>query len=52
MTLQEVIKQLEDIKDHCESMRDENDPDDIWTYDVQALDVAISELKLKESELK
>ena len=44
MTLDEVINQLKDLREHCYSMADEDDPDYIWNKDVEALDIAIKML--------
>lgn len=40
MELQKVINQLEDLKGHCESMVDKEDPDSPWQADCEALVVA------------
>lgn len=37
----EIIKQLESLREHCQSMIDANDPEDIWSADTQALNEAI-----------
>lgn len=39
MTINECIKQLRDLKNHCESMS--NEDFDIWNKDIAALDIAI-----------
>lgn len=41
MRNKKVIEQLESIKDNSRSFIDIFDPDDIWTDDIIALDVAI-----------
>lgn len=45
LTLPEVLWQLDALRDHCRSMADEADPEDIWSCDVEALDVAITALR-------
>lgn len=45
MEISEVISQLENLANHCSSMRDKDDPEDIWTVDVEALEIAASKLK-------
>lgn len=49
MNKQECIKQLEDLKKHCQYQSQDNDP--IWNDDVQALDMAIEELKRTAPEV-
>lgn len=41
MTYDEIIEQLENIKDHCSDMARGKDADEIWQKDVDALDEAI-----------
>lgn len=41
MKLEEVINQLECLKIHCEDMKDDEDPEDVWHKDVAALKIAI-----------
>ena len=45
MTMQEAIKQLEDLKSHCHEWRDKDEEDSTWEKDVQALGIAIEALK-------
>lgn len=45
MEISEVISQLENLASHCSSMKDKDDPGDIWTVDVAALETAVSKLK-------
>lgn len=40
-----MILQLEELKDHCESMIDKDDPNDTWLRDKIALSIAIRILK-------
>ena len=48
---EQVIKQLESIRSHCNEMSESNildgEPDEfnIWLHDVRALDIAIKKLK-------
>lgn len=44
MTISEIILQLENLSDHCSSMVDKDEPEDIWTYDAEALKAAVSKL--------
>ena len=50
MTLEQIIAQLCNLREHCESMIDPVEQDCIWAYDVEALDNAIerrmSDLKI------
>lgn len=41
----EMIEQLESLKEHCQSMADENDPECIWAADCEALAAAIETLR-------
>lgn len=50
MTIDECIKQLRDLKDHCESMS--NEDFDIWDKDITALDMAIKILGGSPIEMK
>lgn len=43
MDKEKVIKQLDDLKDHCEEMK--RDGDEIWGDDVEALKTAIASVK-------
>lgn len=42
----EIVKQLESLRDHCQSMVDANDPASIWWGDTEALTAAIEALSL------
>lgn len=46
MTNKEAIEQIESLADHCSSMQD--DPEDIWEKDIQALDTATKAIKENE----
>lgn len=46
MEIQKVINQLEDLKGHCESMVDKEDPDSPWQADCEALKIAIAVLQI------
>ena len=48
MLKKEVIKQLESLRAHCESMKDSGEE---WEKDVQALDIAIKELERTAQEV-
>lgn len=41
MSNKETIEQLEDLRSHCSSMIDKEDPESPWRADVEALDKAI-----------
>ena len=41
MAMSEIIKQLESLAEHCGSMIDKEEPEDIWKADVEALNQAI-----------
>ena len=41
-----IIEHLEDLRAHCQSMVDTNDPASIWWGDTEALDEAIKALSL------
>ena len=43
MTKEQVIQQLENLREHCKEFSDEND--DIFAKDVRALDFAIETIK-------
>ena len=45
MTKEEVIEQLESIKDHCKDFADIEEPDRIWHKDIAALTIAIKIIK-------
>lgn len=44
MAMSEIIKQLEELASHCDSMVDKEDPECIWKADVEALDQAVNKL--------
>lgn len=46
MDRQAVIERLEDLRDHCQSMIDKDDPASIWWGDTEALTEAIKALSL------
>lgn len=50
MTIKEAISQLESIKRDSESRIDKDDPNDIWTADVEALQIAIDVLKERDCQ--
>lgn len=41
MTKEDIISQLKSLKMNSLSFIDENDPDDIWKYDIEALNITI-----------
>ena len=41
MNIEQIISQLCNLREHCESMIDPVEQDCIWAYDVEALDNAI-----------
>ena len=45
MPIEKIISQLESLADHCDSMIDEDDPEDIWRVDTEALLEAAKKLK-------
>ena len=45
MAMSEIIKQLESLAEHCGSMIDKEEPEDIWKADVEALNQAIEKLQ-------
>lgn len=51
MTLDEVINQLKDLREHCYSMADKDDPDCVWIKDLLALDIAIEMLGGETDEI-
>lgn len=55
MKLNEAIEQLEDLKTHCITKHDTMDPDSPWEADTEALDIALSLLRVlklwKENDL-
>ena len=54
MTLEQIISQLCNLREHCESMIDPVEQDCIWAYDVEALDNAIERIggERRMSDLK
>lgn len=44
MTMNDVIKQLENLAVHCDSMIDKEDQERIWRSDVEALNEAVEKL--------
>lgn len=45
MTHEEMIAQLESLRAHCREMIHDDEPDDIWRDDVEALNAAIDAMK-------
>ena len=45
MTREEVIRQLQSLRDHCQSMMRDKDEDGIWVQDIEALDLALTALR-------
>ncbi len=45
MPIGEIIRQLESLAEHCGSMIDKDDPEDIWRADTVALQKAVKKLK-------
>ena len=52
MTMGEVVKQLESLKDHCERCAEIAIGPEIWESDVFALDVAITIAKAVDDRLR
>ena len=54
MTIEQIIAQLCNLREHCESMIDPAEQDCIWAYDVEALDNAIERMggERRMSDLK
>ena len=50
MNRKEIIKQLKNLKSHCEDFVDREEEDDVWAKDIEALEYAIK--MLEESNLK
>lgn len=48
MEIKEAINQLENLKIHCKNWAESELADEIWTKDVEALDIAIKALQEKE----
>lgn len=45
MTHEEIISQLESLREHCNSNINNDETDSVWMADVEALDFAIIESK-------
>lgn len=45
MAMSEIIKKLEDLAGHCDSMIDKEDPESIWRGDSEALNAAVKKLE-------
>ena len=45
MSITEIICQLESLTEHCESMIDKGDPENIWRDDVEVLREVVKKLK-------
>ncbi len=45
MPIGEIISQLESLAEYCDSMIDEDDPEDVWRVDTEALRKAVKKLK-------
>ena len=45
MNKEEMLSQLESIREHCKSMIPKDEPDSVWRFDVEALDMAISTIR-------
>lgn len=45
MTKEQIIAQLESLREHCHSRTASIEPDSVWQADVEALDAAINALK-------
>lgn len=54
MTIEQIIAQLCNLREHCESMINPAEQDCIWAYDVEALDNAIERMggERRMSDLK
>ncbi len=54
MNKEQIISQLCNLREHCESMIDPVEQDCIWAYDVEALDNAIERMggERRMSDLK
>ena len=54
MTIEQIIAQLCNLREHCESMIDPAEQDCIWAYDVEALNNAIERMggERRMSDLK
>lgn len=49
MNIEELIKQLEGLKDHCKDWVEEDKEADVWANDVLAIDKAIDIIENKKS---
>ena len=47
MSIDDIIYQLESLKDNSRSFIEEDEPDSVWVQDVAALDEAIKIIKYK-----
>lgn len=45
MTREVAIRQLQSLRDHCQSMMRDEYEDGIWVQDIEALDLALSALR-------
>ena len=45
MTREEMIRQLQSLREHCRSMIRDKYEDGIWVQDIEALDIALSALR-------
>lgn len=52
MKKEEVISQLNDLREHCHSMIDRSDKDCVWSKDVRALEEAIRIIQNVKEEKK
>lgn len=46
LKLNRTIRQLEYLRSHCESMINDNDSDDIWIKDIDALNMGIKAIQM------
>lgn len=44
-TREEAIRQLQSLRDHCQSMMRDEYEDGIWVQDIEALDLALTALR-------
>lgn len=49
MKTERVIRQLEDLKDHCKDFANDDEDGNVWSNDIEALDVAI---KILEKQIR
>lgn len=52
MTMEEAVRQLRDLRDHCRSMVSGDNDYPEWVLDVEALDMAIAALRPVSREQK